>query len=100
MPHNPPYHARLKFPNSWCPATNKDEWLQIDLGQNLLVKGIASQGHYGRLSTDMVSEYLVSFSNSSTGPFIFIQDGLQNKVVQFISVQSISLKLSTFNLSV
>ena len=80
FPHNPPHHARLNFRNSWCPATNVDEWLQIDMGQVLMVKGIATQGHFGRLSTDMVSAYVISFANKSEGPFLYKQNGSKNKV--------------------
>ena len=80
MPDYPPFHARLNFPSSWCPATNTNAWIQVDLERALLVKGIATQGHYGRLSTAMVSSYSVSFANESSGSFTFIRNGSQNKV--------------------
>ena len=45
-----------------------------------MVKGIATQGHYGRFSTDMVSVYVISFANNSGGPFLYKQNGSKNKV--------------------
>eukprot|EP00795_Rhopilema_esculentum_P004502 gene4502-20749_t len=75
--NNPAFHARLNFPNSWCPVTQMNEWLQVDLGLILLIKGIATQGAYGRAAKEMVSSYLLSYGNDTTS-LVFLQNGGQN----------------------
>ena len=77
---NPPHHGRLNFPNCWCAASTVNQWLQIDLGRVLRVKGITTKGSYGRSSKDMVSLYLLSYANQSSSSFEFVQYGAVNKV--------------------
>ncbi|KFQ90541.1 Contactin-associated protein-like 3, partial [Nipponia nippon] len=47
----------------WSPlASNKYQWLQIDLGERTEITAVATQGGYG--SSDWVTSYLLMFSDS------------------------------------
>ncbi|KAM8800697.1 contactin-associated protein-like 3 [Rhynchonycteris naso] len=46
----------------WTPlVSNKDQWLQMDLGKRMEVTAVATQGRYG--SSDWVTSYLLMFSD-------------------------------------
>nr|XP_044607414.1 LOW QUALITY PROTEIN: contactin-associated protein-like 4 [Equus asinus] len=48
----------------WTPlVSDKNQWLQIDLGERVEVTAVATQGGYG--SSDWVTSYLLMFSDSS-----------------------------------
>uniref|UniRef100_H2P977 Contactin associated protein family member 4 n=1 Tax=Pongo abelii TaxID=9601 RepID=H2P977_PONAB len=47
----------------WTPLiSNKNQWLQIDLGERVEVTAVATQGGYG--SSDWVTSYILMFSDS------------------------------------
>ncbi|XP_049470401.1 contactin-associated protein-like 4 [Panthera uncia] len=47
----------------WTPlVSNRNQWLQIDLGDRVAVTAVATQGGYG--SSDWVTSYLLMFSDS------------------------------------
>uniref|UniRef100_A0A674GBX8 Contactin associated protein family member 4 n=1 Tax=Taeniopygia guttata TaxID=59729 RepID=A0A674GBX8_TAEGU len=63
--HSPGF-ARLnrrEGAGGWSPlASNKYQWLQIDLGERTEITAVATQGGYG--SSDWVTSYLLMFSDS------------------------------------
>ena len=63
-----PSNARLHFRSgggktgAWSARTNdKNQWLQVDLGKNLEVTAIQTQGRYE--ANQWVTSYTVSYSN-------------------------------------
>uniref|UniRef100_A0A452R6R6 Contactin associated protein like 3 n=1 Tax=Ursus americanus TaxID=9643 RepID=A0A452R6R6_URSAM len=47
----------------WTPrVSNRDQWLQIDLGDRVAITAVATQGGYG--SSDWVTSYVLMFSDS------------------------------------
>nr|XP_028687205.1 contactin-associated protein-like 4 isoform X2 [Macaca mulatta] len=63
--HSPSF-ARLNRRDGaggWTPlVSNKNQWLQIDLGERVEVTAVATQGGYG--SSDWVTSYILMFSDS------------------------------------
>nr|XP_024646140.1 contactin-associated protein-like 4 isoform X2 [Macaca nemestrina] len=63
--HSPSF-ARLNRRDGaggWTPLiSNKNQWLQIDLGERVEVTAVATQGGYG--SSDWVTSYILMFSDS------------------------------------
>lgn len=42
--------------------SNKEQWLQVDLGDRVEITGIATQGRYG--SSDWTTSYILMFSDT------------------------------------
>ncbi|XP_024646140.2 contactin-associated protein-like 4 isoform X3 [Macaca nemestrina] len=63
--HSPSF-ARLNRRDGaggWTPlVSNKNQWLQIDLGERVEITAVATQGGYG--SSDWVTSYILMFSDS------------------------------------
>uniref|UniRef100_A0A8C0WFQ7 Contactin-associated protein-like 4 n=1 Tax=Castor canadensis TaxID=51338 RepID=A0A8C0WFQ7_CASCN len=58
----------------WTPrASNKNQWLQIDLGERMEVTAVATQGGYG--SSNWVTSYLLMFSDSGRNWRQYRQEG-------------------------
>ena len=77
-----PYKGRLRGPTpAWCAhkdQTNTNQWLQIDLGMEMKVTGVASQGQYVR----GVKTYYIKYSldNSTWSTY---QESSSNKVTTY-----------------
>uniref|UniRef100_A0A452R5W8 Contactin associated protein like 3 n=1 Tax=Ursus americanus TaxID=9643 RepID=A0A452R5W8_URSAM len=62
-PPAPAHPPRTPGAGGWTPrVSNRDQWLQIDLGDRVAITAVATQGGYG--SSDWVTSYVLMFSDS------------------------------------
>ncbi|XP_038068666.1 fibrinogen beta chain-like [Patiria miniata] len=68
-------HGRLNYLGTsggiiggWCPSSEPDSWLQVDLGWRLQVEGVIIQGSFDPLETwsEWVTEYQVQYSDDQS----------------------------------
>ena len=77
------YYGRLNGTRGygWCARSNdSNPWLQIDLGKEFEVCGVATQG--GTSSSEWTTHFKLSFS-SDGNIWTFYQDDYGNEVVRF-----------------
>ncbi|XP_035692633.1 uncharacterized protein LOC118427105 [Branchiostoma floridae] len=67
--------------SGWCPVTtNTDQWLQINLGSEVKVAGVATQGQGGGLSDAWVTSYKLLYSLDGDTWTVILDDQGRQKV--------------------
>jgi hypothetical protein len=80
-----PRYGRINFDYGWRPRQrNRHQWLQVDLGDIITIKGIATQG--SRRYNYWAKSYRVSYSNDGIGWRWFRNAKRGVKVNEFISL--------------
>ena len=106
-----PANARLKFSGiadarvgAWVAGTNdKNQWLQVDFGNETMVTGIKSQGRASKLCrkcNDWVTKYTVSYSQDNVTFHQYKEDGqvkvFHTKTIAIICVRPVVLIVFLF----
>lgn len=85
-----PENARLgSSRRSWVPQTSdKNQWLQVDLGNKMQITGIATQGHHN--SSCWVKRYSLQYSNNGVLFEVYASEKQpkvnSNKIILYITL--------------
>eukprot|EP00794_Sanderia_malayensis_P017289 gene17289-19017_t len=81
LPNDLPRYARLWHAKGWCaPNGNNNEWLQIDLKQQMVISAVATQS-LGGLAIDMTYKYYLLYNKSSSGLFEYVSNVSTSKML-------------------
>eukprot|EP00794_Sanderia_malayensis_P007980 gene7980-8837_t len=81
LPNDLPQYARLWHAKGWCaPNGNNDEWLQIDLKQQMVISAVSTQS-FGGLAVDMTYKYYLKYNKSSSGAFEYVKNASTTKML-------------------
>ena len=82
---NPSVNGRLNKPNAaWCVLkVNKNEWMQIDFKQPMVVTAIATQGHSGSDSRDRTYKYYLQYREVGSTTYQYAKNSTNGNMVRY-----------------